>query len=124
MRSIIVALLLVILAGAGALRAQSLESVEPFKVGTFEVDGVATVALVPRDSLIVDIAAANAALELDPTYPHVAMPADMLELNGARHPPSCTSRSTGPACRFRSPPRPSKPVQSYRGVRLPPACVG
>ena len=82
MRSAILAVLLVVLAGATGLRAQALESAEPFKVGTFEIDGAATVALVLRDALIVDIGAANAALELDPIYPHVAMPADMLELIG------------------------------------------
>jgi len=63
-------------------RAQSLESAEPFKVGTFEIDAAPTVALVLRDSLIVDIAAANAELELDPGYVRIAMPRDMLELIG------------------------------------------
>jgi 2-keto-4-pentenoate hydratase/2-oxohepta-3-ene-1,7-dioic acid hydratase in catechol pathway len=59
-----------------------MESAEPFKVGTFEIGGAPTVALVLRDALVVDIAAANAALELDPAYPRVAAPADMLELIG------------------------------------------
>ena len=82
MRSTILAALLMVLTFPAGLRAQALESAEPFKVGTFEIDGAATVALVLRDALIVDIGAANAALELDPIYPHVAMPADMLELIG------------------------------------------
>ena len=82
MRSIILAVLLVVVAGPTGLLAQDLESAEPFKVGTFQIDGEATVALVLRDSLVVDIGAANAELELDPTYPHLAMPADMLELIG------------------------------------------
>ena len=81
MRSTILTALLVVLAGSAGLHAQP-ESVEPFKVGTFEIDGAATVALVLRDALIVDIGAANTALELDPTYPHLAMPADMIELIG------------------------------------------
>ncbi len=82
MRSTIFAALLVVLAVPAGLRAQALESAEPFKVGTFQIDGGATVALVLRDSLIVDIGAANAELEVNPMYPHLAMPADMLELIG------------------------------------------
>jgi len=82
MRSTILAALLVVLAVPAGLRAQALESAEPFKVGTFQIDGGATVALVLRDSLIVDIGAANAELEVNPMYPHLAMPADMLELIG------------------------------------------
>jgi 2,4-diketo-3-deoxy-L-fuconate hydrolase len=82
MRSTILAALLVVLAVPAGLRAQALESAEPFKVGTFQIDGEAIVALVLRDSLIVDIGAANAELEVNPMYPHLAMPADMLELIG------------------------------------------
>ena len=84
MRSTIFALaaLLIALTGPARLRAQALESAEPFKVGTFEIDGAATVALVLRDTLVVDIVTANRALERTPTYPRIAMPADMLELIG------------------------------------------
>ncbi len=82
MRSTILAALLVVLAGPASLGAQALESAEPFKVGTFQIDGEATAALVLRDTLIVDIGAANAELEVNPTYPHLTMPADMLELIG------------------------------------------
>ena len=57
-------------------------SAEPFKVGTFEIRGAPVVALVLRDSLIVDVRAANTALERNPMYPQVPMPADMLELIG------------------------------------------
>lgn len=57
-------------------------SVEPFKVGTFQIRGAPTVGLVLRDSLIVELSAANAALELDPAYPKIPMPQDMLELIG------------------------------------------
>ena len=47
--------------------AQAMESVAPFKVGTFAIDDVPTVGLVLRDDqLIVDLAAANRALELLP----------------------------------------------------------
>ena len=55
-------------------------SVEPFKVGTFEIDGTQAVGVVLRDALIIDLAAANTALEADPAYEHVAAPADMLGL--------------------------------------------
>ena len=55
---------------------------EPFKVGTFEIGGEPTVALVLRDALVVDIGAANRTLERDPAYPPLPMPADMLDLIG------------------------------------------
>ena len=55
-------------------------SIEPFKVGTFGIDGTQTVGVVLRDALIIDLAAANSALEADPTYPHIEAPADMIEL--------------------------------------------
>jgi len=84
MRSTLLALvaLLLVLTGPAEVRAQALESAEPFKVGTFEVDGVPTVGLVLRDSLVVDIVAANRALERDLTYARIPMPADMLDLIG------------------------------------------
>jgi 2-keto-4-pentenoate hydratase/2-oxohepta-3-ene-1,7-dioic acid hydratase in catechol pathway len=59
-----------------------MSSAEPFKVGTFEINGAATVGIVLRDALIIDLAAANTALEIDPMYAHVNAPADMLELIG------------------------------------------
>ena len=62
--------------------AQMLDIAEPYKVGTFEIAGRPTVALVLRDQLIIDIAAANRSLEMDPTYPAVPMPDDMLGLIG------------------------------------------
>jgi 2-keto-4-pentenoate hydratase/2-oxohepta-3-ene-1,7-dioic acid hydratase in catechol pathway len=82
MRTTILAVLLVVLAGPAGLGAQALESAEPFKVGTFQIDGATTVALVLRDALIVDIRAANTELELDSTYTRLSMPADMLALIG------------------------------------------
>ena len=72
---------LAFLAGPVAVSAQDLESIEPFKVGTFVIDNAPTVGLVMRDDqLIVDIVAANRALELMPQYSHVSMPEDMLGL--------------------------------------------
>lgn len=56
------------------------EIAEPFKVGTFEIDGATEVGVVLRDSLIIDLDAANAALEKDAMYPAVPMPADMIDL--------------------------------------------
>lgn len=65
----------------GLASAQSVDDIaEPFKVGTFEIDGSPTVALVLRDSLVVDLAAANTVLERGGMYPTVPMPADMREL--------------------------------------------
>ncbi len=73
---------LILLAGPVELSAQAVGVVEPFKVGTFEIGGAPTVGLVFRDALVVDLNAANRLLELDPTYPEIPMPEDMLELIG------------------------------------------
>jgi 2-keto-4-pentenoate hydratase/2-oxohepta-3-ene-1,7-dioic acid hydratase in catechol pathway len=70
------------LASPAFVTAQAMESVEPFKVGTFEIDGAPTVGVVLRDAMIIDLAAANTVLEIDPMYPHIAAPEDMLELIG------------------------------------------
>ena len=53
---------------------------EPFKVGTFEIEGEPRVALVLRDILVVDLKGANAVLERGGMYPNVPMPGDMIEL--------------------------------------------
>jgi len=53
---------------------------EPFKVGTFEIGGAPTVSVVLRDSLIIELNAANTALERSAMYPVVPMPANMIEL--------------------------------------------
>lgn len=57
-------------------------SAEPFKLGTFEIDGNEKVGIVLRDSLIVELDAANRVLESGLSYPMIPMPADMLELIG------------------------------------------
>ncbi len=83
MRLTIVFALLASLASPVPLSAQGgpgATSAEPFKVGTFEIHGLPQVGIVLRDSLIVDLDVANAALEANPTYPKIPMPADMLEL--------------------------------------------
>ena len=72
---------LALFASAGSVYAQDAESVEPFKVGTFAIDDVPTVGLVMRDDqLIVELTAANRAMELQPQYSSMLMPADMLGL--------------------------------------------
>ena len=53
---------------------------EPFKVGTFEIDGVPRVGIVLRDSLIIDLHAANTELQKNTTYPSIPLPADMTGL--------------------------------------------
>tara|TARA_B110000444_G_C18837910_1_gene597166 strand:- start:1225 stop:2385 length:1161 start_codon:yes stop_codon:yes gene_type:complete len=75
---------LVVLASPASLNAQDIESVMPFKVGTFAIDDIPTVGLVVKnDELIIDLAAANRALELIPRYATVAMPEDMIALVSA-----------------------------------------
>lgn len=72
---------LAFLASSVSLNAQDLESVIPFKVGTFAINDIPTVGLVVQnDELIVDLAAANRALELIPRYATVVMPDDMIGL--------------------------------------------
>ena len=82
MRIILAIASIVVLASPMSLKAQAPTSAEPFKVGTFEVAGAPTVGIVLRDSLIVELNAANTALEMDSSYPAIPMPADMLELIG------------------------------------------
>ena len=85
MRLTLVLSVLVALANPALLSAQSgpaASSAEPFKLGTFEIDGYQRVGIVLRDRLVVELDAANRALEGDPAYPRLPMPADMLELIG------------------------------------------
>ncbi len=63
-----------------SVSAQATKSVEPFKVGTFDIDGRETVGLVLRDSLVVDLEPANRHLQRYGDYARVPMPGDMLEL--------------------------------------------
>ena len=72
----------VALASPALVNAQAMSSAEPFKVGTFEINGAPTVGIVLRDALIIDLAAANTALEIDRTYVHINAPPDMLALIG------------------------------------------
>ena len=45
------------------------KSAEPFKVGTFMIGNTQTVGIVLRDSLVVDLVQANAALEKARSWP-------------------------------------------------------
>lgn len=73
--------MLVFATSPAEVSAQAMESVQPFKVGTFAINDVPTVGLVVNnDQLIVDLAAANRAMELQPQYSHITIPGDMLGL--------------------------------------------
>jgi len=61
-------------------RAAAPDIAEPFKLGTFEIDGEPRIGIVLRDSVVVDLHAANNTLEKSPAYPALPMPADMLGL--------------------------------------------
>lgn len=85
MKRFLLAALAGLLSAPAASTAQPgplMASAEPFKLGTFEIGGLPTVGVVLRDRYIVDLRAANQALETDPIYPRVPMPEDMLELIG------------------------------------------
>jgi 2-keto-4-pentenoate hydratase/2-oxohepta-3-ene-1,7-dioic acid hydratase in catechol pathway len=79
-------LLIVILAAGGTalLPAQTapLASAQPFKLGTFEIEGEERLGIVLQDKLVVELEAANRALERNPAYPRLPMPETMLDLIG------------------------------------------
>lgn len=77
------AVLVALVALPSAVRAQAGsadESAESFGVGTFEIDGDETVGIVLRQSLVMDLEEANAAMEADRSYPAMEMPDDVVEL--------------------------------------------
>jgi 2-keto-4-pentenoate hydratase/2-oxohepta-3-ene-1,7-dioic acid hydratase in catechol pathway len=85
MKPIAIVMTLVILAGPVPAAAQgdpSITSVEPFKLGTFEINGEQRIGIVLRDELVVELEAANRSLQRDPAYPAVPMPATMIDLIG------------------------------------------
>jgi 2-keto-4-pentenoate hydratase/2-oxohepta-3-ene-1,7-dioic acid hydratase in catechol pathway len=63
---------------AYAQAGTSAQSAEPFKLGTFMVGASPSVGLVLRDRFVVDLAAANAALETTRKAPRMAIPGDMV----------------------------------------------
>jgi 2-keto-4-pentenoate hydratase/2-oxohepta-3-ene-1,7-dioic acid hydratase in catechol pathway len=50
---------------------------EPFKLGTFRTTGQPFVGIVLKDSIVIDVAAANAELLMNPHLPAIQVPADM-----------------------------------------------
>jgi 2-keto-4-pentenoate hydratase/2-oxohepta-3-ene-1,7-dioic acid hydratase in catechol pathway len=85
MKQIVVLAALAVLGSPALIAAQgnpSISSVEPFKLGTFEIGGEPRIGVVLRDTLVVDLEAANRALERDPAYPAIPMPPTMVELIG------------------------------------------
>lgn len=84
MRRFMIAVLLATgLAGAGRyLSAEQppAQSPEPFKLGTFAQAGETFVGLVLRDTLVVRLAEANAAIERGPGAAKVSMPRDLKDL--------------------------------------------
>jgi 2-keto-4-pentenoate hydratase/2-oxohepta-3-ene-1,7-dioic acid hydratase in catechol pathway len=67
---------------AGTVFAQP---VEPFKLGTFEIDGEPTLGIVLRDRIVVELNAANRELERRPEVAELPMPSDMKALAGLYH---------------------------------------
>jgi 2-keto-4-pentenoate hydratase/2-oxohepta-3-ene-1,7-dioic acid hydratase in catechol pathway len=84
MRRILIPVLLLLLATPAWSSAQIvIASAEPFKLGTFEIAGDERIGIVLQgDKLIVDLNAANRALERNPAYPRIPMPEDMRALVG------------------------------------------
>ena len=65
-----------------AASAQATSSAEPFAVGTFAFNGREGLGLVLRQQLVVELAAANNNLQLEPGYARMPMPDDMMQLIG------------------------------------------
>ena len=85
MRRTILTLMIIAIASATPLWAQGgpvATAAQPFKLGTFEIEGDQRVGIVLQDKLIVELAAANRALERNPAYPRLPMPDTMLDLVG------------------------------------------
>ena len=78
----LLSLLILLPALSLAQTGPSATPVEPFKLGTFQIQGVPKVGIVLRDQYIVDLDVANRDLEINPMYPRVPMPADMIQLIG------------------------------------------
>lgn len=79
-------LLAVVALGTPALAAAQgnpgISAVEPFKLGTFEIAGEPQIGIVLRDALVIELNAANRALQRDPAYPPIPMPPTMVDLIG------------------------------------------
>ena len=65
---------------ASAQPDTNMTTVQPFKLGTFEIQGDTRIGIVLNDELIIELDAANQALERNPAYPAIPMPKNMREL--------------------------------------------
>jgi len=74
------AALLTVPISAFAQAGTAAKSLEPFKVGTFVIGNTQTVGIVLRDSLVVDLVQANAAIGKTRSWPQRAMPSEMVAL--------------------------------------------
>ncbi len=85
MKRVAVLMTLAILGSPALALAQGdpgITSAEPFKLGTFEIGGEERIGIVLKDEIVVDLNAANRALQRDPAYPPIPMPENMVELIG------------------------------------------
>lgn len=85
MRRIVLLVPLFALATAVTLSAQApppATGQEPFKLGTFDINGDERIGIVLQDKFVVDFAAANRTLERSPAYPEIAAPENMRKLIG------------------------------------------
>jgi hypothetical protein len=84
MRRILIlsALLACVPAAALAQGTSTITSALPFKLGTFEIQGEPRIGIVLQDAMVVELNAANRALERNPAYPAIQMPDEMRDLIG------------------------------------------
>jgi 2-keto-4-pentenoate hydratase/2-oxohepta-3-ene-1,7-dioic acid hydratase in catechol pathway len=67
---------------AFAQGSAAITSAEPFKLGTFDIDGEPRIGVVLQDAMVVELDAANRALERNRAYPAIPMPKEMRDLIG------------------------------------------
>lgn len=80
---ILFALLACVLPAAALAQGTSaITSAQPFKLGTFEIQGEPRIGIVLQDTVVVELNAANRALERNPAYPAISMPDEMRDLIG------------------------------------------
>jgi 2-keto-4-pentenoate hydratase/2-oxohepta-3-ene-1,7-dioic acid hydratase in catechol pathway len=69
-----------LLSASPVMAQRDVKAAEPFKLGTFQIDAGPTLGIVLQDRYVAELEPANTALQLDPGYPRLPMPANMLEL--------------------------------------------
>jgi 2-keto-4-pentenoate hydratase/2-oxohepta-3-ene-1,7-dioic acid hydratase in catechol pathway len=79
---ILIAFVLCAAPPASAQGAPDVKSAQPFKLGTFDIDGSPQIGIVLQDSVVVELDAANRALERNRAYPAISMPGEMRDLIG------------------------------------------